>query len=46
MEGAALILELYGRRFEDKDGDPSDQPATALAACEGSFSFVLLDSER
>ena len=37
---------LYGRRFEDKDGDPSDQPATALTACEGSFSFVLIDSER
>ena len=46
IEGAQLILELYGRRFEDKDGDPSDQPATALTACEGSFSFVLLDSER
>ena len=46
IEGAQLILELYDRRFEDKDGDPSDQPATALAACEGSFSFVLLDAER
>lgn len=46
IEGAQLILELYGRRFEDKDGDPSDQPATALTACEGSFSFVLIDSER
>eukprot|EP00740_Mantoniella_antarctica_P004824 CAMPEP_0181358832 /NCGR_PEP_ID=MMETSP1106-20121128/5744_1 /TAXON_ID=81844 /ORGANISM="Mantoniella antarctica, Strain SL-175" /LENGTH=304 /DNA_ID=CAMNT_0023471867 /DNA_START=302 /DNA_END=1216 /DNA_ORIENTATION=- len=46
VEGAQLILDLYGRRFEDKDGDPSDQPATALTACEGSFSFVLLDSER
>lgn len=46
IEGAQLILELYGRRFEDKDGDPSDQPATALTACEGSFSFVLLDAER
>ena len=46
IEGAQLILELYGRRFEDKDGDPSDQPATSLTACEGSFSFVLLDAER
>lgn len=45
IEGAQLILDLYGRRFEDKDGDPSDQPATALTACEGSFSFVLVDAE-
>lgn len=43
-EGAELILELYRRRFEDSDGDPSDQPATCLAACEGDFSFVLLDA--
>ena len=46
VESASLLLELYLRRFEDADGDPSDQPATALAACEGSFSFVLLDSTR
>ena len=46
VEGATLILELYRRRFEDKDGDPSDQPATALAACDGSFSFVLVDASR
>ena len=46
VEGAKLILELYRRRFEDKDGDPSDQPATALAACDGSFSFVLVDASR
>lgn len=46
VEGASLILELYLRRFEDADGDHSDQPATALAACEGSFSFVLLDNTR
>ena len=45
-ESASLLLELYLRRFEDADGDPSDQPATALAACEGSFSFVLIDSAR
>ena len=46
MESASLLLELYLRRFEDADGDPSDQPATALASCEGSFAFVLLDSTR
>lgn len=45
-ESASLLLELYLRRFEDADGDPSDQPATALASCEGSFAFVLLDSTR
>lgn len=45
-EGAALILALYAKRFEDKDGDPSDQPSTALTACEGSFSFVLIDEEK
>ena len=44
LEGAALLLALYKKRFEDKDGDHSDQPATALASCEGSFSFVLLDT--
>ena len=38
-----LVLELYRRGFEDKDGDLSDQPVTALTACEGSFSFVLVD---
>ena len=41
-----LVLELYRRGFEDKDGDLSDQPVTALTACEGSFSFVLVDKER
>jgi len=46
IEGARLVLELYQRRFEDKDGDPSDQPVTALTACEGSFSFVLVDKDR
>ena len=46
LEGARLILDLYERRFEDKDGDPSDQPTTALTACEGSFSFVLVDQRR
>mmetsp|Transcript_14032 Transcript_14032/g.33621 ORF Transcript_14032/g.33621 Transcript_14032/m.33621 type:complete len:367 (+) Transcript_14032:143-1243(+) len=46
IEGAALILDLYMRRFEDKDHDASDQPVTALTACEGSFSFILVDSER
>jgi len=46
VESASLLLELYLRRFEDADGDPSDQPATALASCEGSFAFVLLDSTR
>ena len=46
IEGAQLILDLYMRRFEDKDHDASDQPATALTACEGSFSCVLVDSER
>jgi len=44
LEGAALLLALYKKRFEDKDGDHSDQPATALVSCEGSFSFVLLDT--
>jgi hypothetical protein len=34
IEGAQLILDLYMRRFEDKDHDASDQPATALTACE------------
>jgi hypothetical protein len=40
-EGAALILALYAKRFEDKDGDPSDQPSTALTACEGEFVIRL-----
>ena len=41
-----LVLELYRRGFEDKDGDLSDQPVTALTACEGSFSFVLVTHSR
>jgi hypothetical protein len=28
VESASLLLELYLRRLEDADGDPSDQPAT------------------
>jgi hypothetical protein len=38
---AAVILALYAKRFEDKDGDPSDQPSTALTACEGEFVIRL-----
>lgn len=41
---AELIRDLYCQDFADQYGDMSDQPATALAALEGDWSFVLYDT--
>lgn len=44
--GASLLIDLYERGFYDSDGDNSDQPSTALALLDASYSLILVDAPR
>lgn len=40
-----LLAAMYEKEFMDVYGDGSDQPATAISSLQGSFAFMLFDSE-
>jgi len=46
VESASLLLELYLRRLEDADGDPSDQPATVTTREAPTPRFARRSFER
>lgn len=39
---AAMVLDLYGRNFEDESGDSSDEPAALLGMLSGSWAIALV----